>query len=93
MSAIAKSGILLEVLSIFFAHPDLFCAFKAALVRLSEHDPAGKEIARNIGVGGQEWAQKILRNEDMDDYSSKAAQDMWRHQHVTSRALRPARPE
>jgi hypothetical protein len=38
------------------------------LVRFFEHDPEGEEIARSIGVGGQEWAQKALRAEDMDVY-------------------------
>ena len=38
------------------------------LIPFFKHDPPGEEIARSIGVGGQEWAQKTLRNEDMDVY-------------------------
>ncbi|KAJ5461014.1 uncharacterized protein N7458_002566 [Penicillium daleae] len=38
------------------------------LVRFFEQDPEGKRIAKSIGVGGQEWARKTLRKEDMDVY-------------------------
>lgn len=38
------------------------------LIRFFERDSLGGDIARNIGVGGQEWARKTLRKEDMDIY-------------------------
>ena len=38
------------------------------LIRFFEHDPAGERIARSIALEGQEWAQKALRNEDLDVY-------------------------
>lgn len=38
------------------------------IVRFFEQDPAGQEIARTIGLEGQAWAAKAIRNEDMDVY-------------------------
>ncbi|KAJ5101221.1 Lipopolysaccharide-modifying protein [Penicillium angulare] len=38
------------------------------LVRFFEQDPAGRDIAKRIGLDGQSWAAKTLRNEDMDVY-------------------------
>ncbi|KAJ5365690.1 Lipopolysaccharide-modifying protein [Penicillium concentricum] len=38
------------------------------LMRFFEEDPAGQQIARSIGEGGQAWAARTIRNEDMDVY-------------------------
>lgn len=38
------------------------------LIRFFEKDPAGQAIAKNIGLGGQQWALRSLRNEDMEVY-------------------------
>ncbi|KAJ5724641.1 hypothetical protein N7493_006369 [Penicillium malachiteum] len=40
--------------------PEIVCFF--------EQDPAGQKIARDIGEGGQLWANKAIRNDDMDVY-------------------------
>ncbi|KAJ5351654.1 hypothetical protein N7452_000628 [Penicillium brevicompactum] len=38
------------------------------IIRFFEQDPAGQVIAQRIGEEGQEWAAKVLRNDDMDVY-------------------------
>ncbi|KAJ5716940.1 hypothetical protein N7488_002586 [Penicillium malachiteum] len=38
------------------------------IIRFFEQDPAGQRIARNIGEEGQLWANKAIRNDDMDVY-------------------------
>ncbi|CAG8942002.1 unnamed protein product [Penicillium salamii] len=38
------------------------------LIRFFEQDPAGQQIARSIGQGGQDWAAKTIRNDDIDVY-------------------------
>ncbi|OQE38685.1 hypothetical protein PENCOP_c008G04662 [Penicillium coprophilum] len=38
------------------------------LIRFFEEDPAGQQIARSIGEGGQAWANRTLRTDDMDVY-------------------------
>ncbi|KAJ5633699.1 Lipopolysaccharide-modifying protein [Penicillium herquei] len=38
------------------------------IIRFFEQDPVGQEIARDIGEGGQLWANKAIRNDDMDVY-------------------------
>lgn len=38
------------------------------LIRFFEQDPAGQEIAKTIAEGGQAWANRVLRNEDMEVY-------------------------
>ena len=38
------------------------------LIRFFEKDPVGQDIARSIGMEGQAWAAKALRNDDMDVY-------------------------
>jgi hypothetical protein len=37
-------------------------------VHFFEMDLDGQEIARIIGMAGQYWAAKTLRNDDMDSY-------------------------
>ncbi|KAJ5085763.1 hypothetical protein N7532_010534 [Penicillium argentinense] len=38
------------------------------LLRFFEEDVEGRSLARRIGLGGQDWAGKALRNEDMEVY-------------------------
>ena len=38
------------------------------LVRFFENDHAGRDIAKSIAEEGQKWAQKVLRNQDMEVY-------------------------
>ncbi|CAG7970693.1 unnamed protein product [Penicillium salamii] len=38
------------------------------LIRYFEHDPTGSLIAENIATGGKDWAERALRNEDMEVY-------------------------
>lgn len=38
------------------------------IIRYFEHHSAGQEIAKKIGIEGQAWAAKTIRNDDMDVY-------------------------
>lgn len=38
------------------------------LIRFFEQDTAGQKIAKTIAQGGQAWADRVLRNEDMEVY-------------------------